>query len=160
MKKVYLGSMIVMSITFLLSCNQADKPLTNNEQEIRELWDRFTNSICNGNWEEFSKSWDHSSKVSMIHPHFGEWLKGWEEIRPKYNQLLNSEFRCTLEKNELVLNISNSGDMAWGIIDMIVQLDDSAKTKNHPWQSVVFEKIHEEWKLVHLYSSLPKLEEK
>lgn len=96
MKKVYLGSLIVISITFLLSCNQANKPLTNNEQEIRELWDRFTNSICDGSWEEFSNSWDHSSKVSMIHPHFGEWLKGWEEIRPKYYQLLNSEFRCTL----------------------------------------------------------------
>ena len=48
--------MIVMSITFILSCNKADKPLTNNEQEIRELWDRFTNSICNGNWRVFYRN--------------------------------------------------------------------------------------------------------
>lgn len=152
---------VFATITVLLltsiSCGITSDTNT-EEQEIRDLWNRFINSICDGNWEVFSKAWDHSPKVSVIHPHIGEKLNGWEEIQPKYHNLLNSAFRCSLPKNELEIHISNSGDMAWGIVDLIVQLNDSAKTTNHPWQSVVFEKIQGEWKLVHLFSTLPKLE--
>jgi len=151
----------IFCTTFLLlwtiSCNT--KPdIHKEEQKIREVWNGFTNSLCNGDWESFSKVWDHSTKVSVVHPHIGEWLTGWEEVQHKYEKLLDSDFRCTLKKNNLSLYISNSGDMAWGTVDLIVEFNDSSNTTNHPWQTVVFEKIKGEWKLVYLLSTLPKLE--
>jgi len=148
---------LLFNSLWIVSC---DTPIDfgREEQAIRKVWQNNINSICTGNWDEFAAVWDHSAEVSVIHPHSGEWLKGWKEVSYKYEQVLNSGMRCILVRNDLTLHISSSGDIAWGTVDMIVQFNDSNKTTNHPWQTVVFEKIKGEWKLVYLLSTLPKLE--
>lgn len=112
-----------------------------DRKQIQELWANASNYVCNGDWDKYSKCWDHSSKIQIMHTDQGEWLTGWEEIGKKYEMLLKSGMRCIILKNEFILNISNSGDMAWGTADISFQFNDSTKTKVHLWETVVFEKI-------------------
>lgn len=64
--------------------------------------------------------------------------------------------KCSFPKNDLILNISESGDMAWGTADMILQFDDSTKSQARLWETGVFEKINGEWKMVLGMASGPR----
>ena len=140
---------------FLLNgCNNVD--LKEDEKQIRDLWAKAGNYVCNGDWDNYSKCWDHSSKIQIMHVDQGEWLTGWEQIGKKYETLLKSGMRCSILKDDLTLNISKSGDMAWGTADITFQFNDSAKTKAHLWETAVFEKINGQWKMVHGMASTVK----
>jgi ketosteroid isomerase-like protein len=130
--------------------------IKNEETQIREFWTKTCDYLCRGDWENYSESWDHSSKIQVIHPEQNEWLTGWEKIRIKYEAMLKSGMSCSLPKNELTLNISEDGKMAWGTVDVIIQFNDSTKTQVHAWETVVFEKNKEEqWKMVLGMASIP-----
>ncbi len=131
----------------ILSCKKVD--LQNEERQIREFWTKTCDYLCKGDWENYSESWDHSSKIQVIHPEQNEWLTGWDKIRVKYEAMLKSGMSCTLPKNELALNVSEDGKMAWGTVDVIIQFNDSTKTQVHAWETVVFEKkTGGQWKMV------------
>ena len=152
------GIVFVLTVLILLisSCNI--KPdLKNEERLIREFWDNASNYVCTGDWENYSRCWDHSSKIQIIHADQGEWLTGWEKIRVKYETLLGSGMKCSFPKNDLILNLSSTGDMAWGTADIILQFSDSTNTQIHLWETCVFEKIDGQWKMVMGMASVPNL---
>lgn len=127
-----------------------------DETQIRELWNKAGQSLCNGDWKTYSKCWSHSSEIQLIHPDQGEWLKGWEEISRKYKEMIKSKISCTILRNDLRLNFSSSADMAWGTVDIEIHFTNSAKTQIHLWETVIFEKIGGKWKMVHGMASIPK----
>lgn len=147
-------TLLLVGMTLLTSCNNVD--LKDEEKQIRELWTRASDYVCNGDWGNYAKCWDHSSKIQIMHTDQGEWLTGWEKIGTRYESMLNSGMRCSIPKNDLTLNISSSGDMAWGTVDIIIQFEDSTQTQAHLWETVVFEKIDDQWKIVHGMASVPK----
>ena len=131
--------------------------MENEERQLRELWTRASESICNGDWTSYRQCWSHSLDIQLIHPDQGEWLKGWEEIGAKYEEMLNSGISCSIPRNDLKLNISSSADMAYGTVDINIHFNDTAKTKVHLWQTIVFQKIDGKWKIVHGIASIPKI---
>lgn len=149
-----LWTSFLIGMTFLISCNKVD--LKDEERQIRELWAQAGDYVCNGDWENYAECWDHSSKIQIMHTDQGEWLTGWEKIGKKYETMLNSGMRCSIPKNELTLNISSSGEMAWGTVDIVIQFNDSSQTQVHLWETGVFEKINGKWKIVHGMVSMPK----
>ena len=126
------------------------------ERQIKELWTRASDYICTGNWKKYKECWSHSPQIQLIHPDEGEWLKGWKKIESKYEKMLNSGFKCSILSNELELNVSPSGDMAWGTVDIILNFNDTAQTRLRLWETLIFEKINGEWKIVHGMASIPK----
>ena len=78
----------------------------------------------------------------------GEWLHGWEEFAPKYEAMITSGVKFILYKNELSINVDKNGEIAWGTADVIFQIKGSNEKKHHMWETVVFEKIDGEWKIV------------
>lgn len=141
-------------LTLISSCNNVD--LNNEEKHLREFWAKTCDYLCSGDWDNYSNSWDHSSKIQVMHPEQNEWLTGWAKIREKYEAMLKSGMSCSLPKNELNLNISDDGKVAWGTVDIIIQFNDSTKTQVHAWETVVFEKNQEgQWKMVLGMASIP-----
>lgn len=152
MKNVFILVLFAIGFSFN-SCKKEE--VENEERQIRQLWSRASQALCNGNWESYSECWSHSSDIQLIHTDQGEWLNGWEEIKPKYKEMLSSGFSCKIPKNELKLNISSSADMAWGTVNILIHFNDTAKTEMNLWETVIFEKIDGKWKIVHGMVSIP-----
>ena len=153
-KFLSLASIIIICIS---SCNTKPETIT-DEEKISQLINDFYFSVCNGNWEFFSKSWDHSTKVHMMHPDNGDWLKGWEEIKKVYEPLIKSGMKCNISVNDLIINISESGEMAWVITDITVKYGNNPNSQlSHMWEIVVLEKIEGQWKGVLAQSVSPKI---
>ena len=146
-------------LIFLAFCPFVLKPSQiTEEQKIKKLIEDTYNSVCNGNWELYSRSWDHSSKVQLMHPDNGVWLKGWKEIKNVYEPLLNSGMKCNISVNDLIINISESGEMAWVIIDIAVEFGNDPNSQlSHMWEIAIFEKIEGQWKTVLAQSTSPKI---
>ncbi len=152
-KFLSLASIIIICLS---SCNTKQEPIT-DEEKISQLINDTYFSVCNGNWELYSKLMDHSSKVQLMHPDNGVWLKGYEEIKKVYEPLIKSGMKCNISVNDLIINISESGDMAWVITDITVKYgDDPNSQSSHMWEIVVLEKIEGQWKGVFAQSTSPK----
>lgn len=156
MKKSALVLVIFSGLFFLIiSCNT--KPnLTLEEHKIRELYDGICKYAVEGNWEEYSKLLTNNSKLQIIHPGDGQWLKGREEFEKVYEPLIKPGINADYLKNDLTLYFSNSADMAWGTIDMIARFNDYDSLLVHSWNIVVFEKENSEWKVVLFNQAIPK----
>ena len=127
-----------------------------DEKQIRELWAGACEDICKGDWESYSKYWSHNTNIQLIHPDEGEWLIGWDKIGAKYREMLKPGFTCTILRNELILNISALADMAWGTVDIEIDFNITVGTKLHLWETIIFEKIDGQWKMVHGMASIPE----
>lgn len=127
-----------------------------DENQIKELWNRASHDVCTGDWENYKTCWSHSSKIQLIHSDEGEWLQGWEKIGAKYEKMLKSGVRCSIRSNDLILNVSASAEMAWGTVDITIDFNDTEQTLLNLWETVIFEKIHDKWKIVHGMASIPK----
>ncbi len=124
-----------------------DQSLIIEEREIRELWDKACSSLCNCDWKTYATIWDKSMGIQILHPDKQEWLTGWEQIGPYYKQFFDASVRCKLLKNDLKLNISRSGEMAWGTVDLSLKYLEN-EISFRLWETVVFEKKDGAWKLV------------
>lgn len=117
------------------------------ERHIRELWDTACISICSADWETYSTIWDKNPNIQLLHPDKEEWLTGWEQIGPYYKESFDAGVKCEILKNDLQLNLSPSGEMAWGTVEISLQYQES-KLHATLWETVVFEKKEGKWKLV------------
>lgn len=130
--------------------------LQKEEIQIRRLWKDASECICTGNWEGYKNCWKQNSEFQVIHPFQGEWLNGWIQVREKYKKLLQSGGRFTSLKDDLTLDISKSGDMAWGTMDIIFQIGEDKNNTVHVWETAAFEKVNDEWKFVMEMACSPK----
>lgn len=126
------------------------------KKQITELWNTACESICNGDWESYSQCWSHSSNIQLLHPDQGEWLTGWNEIGNKYKIMLTTGTTCRISRNDLKLHLSPTAGMAWGTVDIQLHFSDSAETSLHLWETVIFEQIDGQWKIVHGMAAIPK----
>lgn len=65
--------------------------------------------------------------------------------------------KCNISVNDLIINISESGEMAWVITDITVKYGDDPNSQwSHMWEIVILEKIKGQWKGVLAQSTSPK----
>jgi ketosteroid isomerase-like protein len=151
-KLFVLTALLVFSGAFS-SCNNVD--YMKEEEKVKEVWYKIAEYGTKGDWENYKKYIDQSEKIQVIHPGEGEWLKGWDEVSPKYKAMLESGNTWIEHKNELLnVNISKSGDMAWANAVFTFSLNSNPEQKHHMWESVVFEKNDGKCKIVMLTSSI------
>jgi len=156
MKRLVVLSIICVGFFLgIISCNT--KPdLALEEQNIRELYDKLCKYGIEGNWEEYSKLSTQNSKLQIIHPEIGQWIKGREEFEKVYEPLIKSGVNVDFIKNELTLFFSKSGDVAWGTVDVTTRYNDYDSLIVHSWNIVVFEKENNDWKSVLFLQSIPQ----
>lgn len=123
------------------------------EAKIRALWEHASNAVCTGNWSDYERVWAHEPEIALIHPDAREWLVGWEAIGPKYRALLNSDFRCQVTTREMRVRLAPSRDMAWATVD--VEFRVAGQPPVTGWQTAVFERRGDGWRLVHGHASFP-----
>ena len=76
------------------------------------------------------------------------WYSGQGKSCDEYLQAEFLTDQFILHKNELSINVDKNGEIAWGTADVIFQIKGSNEKKHHMWETVVFEKIDGEWKIV------------
>jgi ketosteroid isomerase-like protein len=130
---------------------------SNAEAQVRQLWDAAGEAVCSGDWETYRTLWAHSDDSELLHPGQGEWLVGWPAIGAKFEALLSSGARCTLETKSLRVHVSVSGDMAWATA--LSELTFEGQPTVTMWQTAVAELRDERWVLVHGHASAPQVSE-
>lgn len=146
-KLLILIMIITLAGMFSACANKVD--VAKEEEQVRELWNKVSEYGMKGDWENYKKYFDQTEKLQIIHPGAADWLKGWDEFSARYKVMLESGNTWTEHKNDLLnVNISKSGDMAWGIADFTFSFPSNPEQKYHMWEAVVFEKIDGEWKSV------------
>ena len=53
--------------------------MENEEREIRNLWTRASENLCNSDWASYAECWSHSPKIQLNHSNQGEGLEGWKK---------------------------------------------------------------------------------
>ena len=145
--KLFVFTAIILITGAFSNCtNRVD--YLKEEEKIKELWYKISEYGANGDWENYAYYFDQTEKLQIIHPGMGEWLNGWDEFSGRYKAMMESGVAYTIVKNDIQINVSKSGDMAWGLADVIFSFDSNPDNKIHMWESIVFEKIADEWKLV------------
>lgn len=144
---IFTLTILIMIIGIFSSCNK-EIDHQKEEEAIKNVWNKTSEYLSNGDWKNYSNLSDHTEKLQVIHPQGGQWLKGYDEFAPIYKSIVESGSTFTEHKNELLnVNISENGDMAWANAEVIWSMDGFGK-KNNMWYALAFEKVEGEWKIV------------
>lgn len=145
-KLLFLTMLIALAGTFSGCSNNVD--LAKEEEKIREVWNKISEYGEKGDWENYKTYIDQTDKIQVLHPEMGQWIKGWEEFSAFYKGMMEQGITYTAHTNDLIVNVNESGDMAWLLADVILAYDSNPEQEYHMWDSGVFEKIDGEWKMV------------
>jgi ketosteroid isomerase-like protein len=126
------------------------------EEEIRALWSSATNALSCGDWETYSRLWVHAPYICVFHPDQGEWLTGWEAVSRKYMMLIASGRRPKVTYQDLSIRVSSDGQMAWATASITIAFEDVPTGPIETWQTLVFERDEDSWRLVLGHVSIPE----
>ena len=116
-----------------------------HKEEIRRLWESGIAALEAGDWDAYSRVWAHKPHVEAIHPAGGEWWTGWQELEPKYRELIESGVEISAETRRIHINVSPSCDMAWATMETAIRVGSDERVS---WQVAVFQKYEDGWRLV------------
>jgi len=123
---------------------------------IRAAWTRGQRALEARDWKTYSDLWADVEYAQLLHPDKPEWLSGWEEFAPSYRRLLSEGPSIATRTRDMRINVAPSGDMAWATLKADLSFTDgSGDVKRTFWETVVFEKLDGQWKLVHGHVSQP-----
>lgn len=144
-----------MFLLSLVACEERPSP-EDERAAIRAAWDRGVQALESGDWETYRDFWAHVGYAQVIHPDQGEWLVGWDSIGPSYREFLADEQRLEARTRNMRIRVAPSGDMAWATLEADLDFASEEDTATITlWETVVFEKVASEWKLVHGHVSQP-----
>ncbi|MBN1118089.1 MAG: nuclear transport factor 2 family protein [Bacteroidales bacterium] len=153
----YLTKILIICITSLLLVSCQPKPdLKTEEQKIIQLFDELAINANQANWEAYSKLWNNSPKLQVIHPNSGDWLSGWQEFAKVYEPIIKKGVNADYVKKDFRINFSNTGELAWGTVDLTMRFEQNDSLIHRTWNVFVAEKIDNEWKLDLVSQSVPK----
>lgn len=125
-----------------------------DQTEIRDLWERASRALCTGDWEGYQELWAPTNYIEVIHPQEADWRVGWDTIELAYRSLLASDFRCESETRSMRIHLAPDKDMAWATAEVVIRAADPPLERTL-WQTLVFEKVQGQWRLVHGHVSVP-----
>ena len=148
--RLFLLAILIAFASVFTGCNK-NVDYQKEEQQVKKLWEETSSFLQNGDWENYTQCWSHSPNLQVLHPGSKEWLKGWEEFASVYEKRIKLLSTATMQKNEFTVTISQWGDMAWGIADVIFSFN--PENVIHMWETVICEKVEGEWKIVSVMAS-------
>ena len=96
--------------------------------------------------------WANQDAVTCIHP--GWTLRvGWPAVRDSWVLIFNNTFSMKFDLAEI--HVQGAGDLAWVICteQLMVQQSSDEGLHSRVLATNLFERMHEEWKLIHHHGS-------
>lgn len=95
--------------------------------------------------------WAHQEYVTCIHP--GWTLRdGWPAVRDSWVLIFNHTFSMKFELSDVQVQVA--GDIGWVIcVENLTTQQDGATVQSRVLATNLFERVGEEWKLIHHHGS-------
>jgi uncharacterized protein (TIGR02246 family) len=122
-----------------------------NEQDVLEVNQAFYRAFEKKDIEAMTKLWSNGTGCLCIHPG-RDALRGWENIRNSWESI----FRNTsyLELDTDIISTQVSGDFAYVVlVETVLQVADRRQIKAQSMATNVFERMGQQWYLVHHHGS-------
>lgn len=155
MKYFMKTRIVLITLLFTVSC-QPKPDIIVEEQRIIKLFDDLAITANQANWDTYSKLWNNSPTLQVIHPNSGDWLSGWQEFVNVYEPVIKKGVNAEYVKKDFRINFSNAGDLAWGTADITMRFEKNDSLLIKTWNVFVAEKVNNEWKLNLVSQSVPK----
>jgi ketosteroid isomerase-like protein len=154
MKRVALTVVLVASSS-LAACRPPAADATQDEAAVRQVFDTYIKSVDTADAALASNIWLQSPEVMAITP-FGR-FQGWDQVREEvYIKFLQQSFsgRTLLPSN---VSLHVMGDSAWLAFDWAFtgKLANGPAISSKGWESHVYRKTDQGWRIVHLHYSVP-----
>jgi ketosteroid isomerase-like protein len=154
MKRVVLTLVLIVSSS-LAACRPPAADATQDEGAVRQVFDTYIKSVNTADAALASNVWLQSPDLVVVTP-FGR-FQGWDQVREEvYVKFLKETFsERDLRPSNVSLHVM--GDSAWLAFDWAF----TAKLANGPaiaskgWESHVYRKTDQGWRIVHLHYSVP-----
>jgi ketosteroid isomerase-like protein len=146
---------VLIVASCLAACQAPAADLQRDESAVRELLDSYIKSVNTADATLASAIWLQSEDLVVVTP-FGR-FQGWDRVRDEiYVKFLQQAFS---ERDLRPSNVSMRvmGDAAWLAYDWTFtgKLANGQPTASTGWESQVYQKTDQGWRIVHLHYSVP-----
>lgn len=154
MKRVALTVILIVSSS-LAACRQPAADATQDEGAVRQVFDTYIKSVNTADVTLASSVWLQSPELVAVTP-FGR-FEGWERVREEvYVKFLQQSLsERNLQPSNVSLHVM--GDSAWLAFDWAFtgKLTNGPEMASKGWESHVYRKTDQGWRIVHLHYSVP-----
>jgi len=145
-------ALLILGLSGMLACQRA--PAADQDRAaIQQLLDTYFQSVKTADVDLASQIWSHSSDVVVITP-LGR-FQGWDSVRKDLyvNFLKNSFLERNLQPSNVVIH--TNGNSAWSAFnwDFTGKLANGQPMTSKGWESHVYQKTDDGWRIVHLHYS-------
>ena len=103
------------------------------------------------NLEAMAAIWSHGIDSVCVHPGRNA-LRGWEQIRISWEKIFHNT--AYLEIDTTILTTDISGDLAYVVLtENVLQIAQGRKTEAQSMATNIFERMAQQWYLVHHHGS-------
>jgi len=148
-------AVVLMVASFLAGCQTPAADVQRDESAIREVFESYIKSVNTADVTVASAIWLQNENVEAVTP-FGR-FHGWDRVREDiYIKFLQQAFsERDLRSSNVSLRVM--GDAAWLAYDWTFtgKLANGQPTASKGWESQMYQKTDQGWRIVHLHYSVP-----
>jgi ketosteroid isomerase-like protein len=148
-------SVVLMVASCLAACQSSPADVQRDESAVREVFESYIKSVNTADVTLASAIWQQSEKLVAITP-FGR-FQGWDRVRDEiYIKFLQQSFSAR-DLRPSSVSIDVLGDSAWLAYDWTFtgKLANGQPIASKGWESQMYQKTDQGWKIVHLHYSVP-----
>jgi len=148
-------SVVLMVASCLAACQSSTADVQRDESAVREVFESYIKSVNTADVTLASAIWQQSEKLVAITP-FGR-FQGWDRVRDEiYIKFLQQSF-SERDLRPSSVSIDVLGDTAWLAYDWTFtgKLANGQPIASKGWESQMYQKTDQGWKIVHLHYSVP-----
>jgi ketosteroid isomerase-like protein len=152
--RVPLTAVLVVS-AIVAGCQTPAADPGQSESAVRGVFERYLKSVNAADLTLGSEIWLQSPDVVAVTP-FGR-FQGWDQVRDEvYIKFLQQSLtERDLEPSNVSIHVM--GDSAWLTFDWVFKgkMANGQPIESKGWESHVYQKADQGWKIVHLHYSVP-----
>ena len=154
MTRVALCVALILSLC-LAGCRAPAADVQQDESAVRQVFETYIKSVNAADLTLASNIWRQSPDIVVVTP-FGR-FQGWDRVREEiYVKFLQQTFsERDLRPSNVSLHVM--GDSAWLAFDwaFTAKLANGQPIASKGWESHVYQKTDQGWRIVHLHYSVP-----
>ena len=110
---------------------------------VRAHWDGTNAALIAKDWERYQEFWLQEPSLQVIHPAQGDWIRGWDAFRERYESVLSSDTEFAVTTRSFDVELSPSADVAWATIEADLIVNGAASTH---WYVLIARKVDGRWR--------------
>ena len=157
------SAVLVMIVTMLVTgCGTGERqaaPVSNGNQasdaaDIRAILDRYVKAVNDADENGFRELWAQPNDASYVNPL--QRLRSWGELQGFWQSLMQ-RYSVRRELKATNVTIHTNGEAAWAVFDWDfagIQAD-GKPYQSRGWETQVYRKTDQGWRLAHVHYSVP-----